>query len=79
VDNFLEEVLGVIFGRFFTGHRPWRGRPGGFFGGRGAIGKMGMRFFAVFDPLFARFGAVFTGFWALFRTLFIHVMCMPVC
>jgi hypothetical protein len=41
VDNFLEEVLGGIFGRFFTGHRPWRWRPGGFFDGRGAFGKMG--------------------------------------
>ena len=41
VDNFLEEVLGVIFGRFFGTHRPWRWRPGAFFGGRGAIGKMG--------------------------------------
>jgi len=41
VDNFLEEVLGGIFGRFFGSHRPWRWRPGGFFGGRGAFGKMG--------------------------------------
>ena len=24
VDNFLEEVLGVIFGRFLGTHRPWR-------------------------------------------------------
>jgi hypothetical protein len=41
VDNFFEEVLGGIFGRFFGTHRPWRWLPGGFFGGRGAIGKMG--------------------------------------
>ena len=55
VDNFLEEVLGAIFGRFLGTHRPWRWRQGRFFGGRGALGKMGKRFFAVFDPLFARF------------------------
>jgi len=24
VDNFFEEVLGGIFGRFFGTHRPWR-------------------------------------------------------
>jgi hypothetical protein len=41
VDNFLEEVLGGILGRFLGTHRPWRWRPGGFFGGRGAFGKMG--------------------------------------
>jgi hypothetical protein len=55
VDNFLEEVLGGISGRFLGGHRPWRWRPGAFFGGRGGNGKMGKRFFGVFDPLFARF------------------------
>ena len=41
VDNFLARVLEVIFGRFFITHRPWRWRPGAFFGGRGALGKMG--------------------------------------
>jgi hypothetical protein len=41
VDNFLARGLGGIGGRFLGGHRPRRGRPGGFFGGRGAIGKMG--------------------------------------
>jgi hypothetical protein len=45
VDNFLEEVLGEIFGRFLETHRPWRWRPGTFFGGRGAFGKMGKREF----------------------------------
>jgi len=41
VDNFFEEVLGGIFGRFLGTHRPWRWRQGRFFGGRGAFGKMG--------------------------------------
>jgi hypothetical protein len=69
----------MIFGRFWGTHRPWRRRPGGFFGGRGAIGKMGYWFFGVFDPFFARFGSVFSGFLRQFRTLSIHAMCMPLC
>jgi hypothetical protein len=48
VDNFFARVLGVILGRFFGTHRPWRWRPGGFFGGRGAFGKMGSRKFRFF-------------------------------
>jgi hypothetical protein len=79
VDNFLEPVWGVIFGRFFIGHRPWRWRPVGFFSQRPPNGKMGKRFFGVFDPLFARFGPVFVGFLRQFRTLSIHAMCIPLC
>jgi hypothetical protein len=79
VDNFLGEVLGGIFGRFWEVHRPWRWRPGGFFSQTPPNGKMGKRGFRAFFDFFRVFGSVFTGFWALFRTLSIHAMCIPLC
>jgi len=72
VDNFFEEVLGRIFGRFFGGHRPWRWRPGAFFGGRGALGKMGKCEFALFCSFlrgFGRFLPAFCGNLVLFASM----------
>jgi len=59
-------------GRFLGGHRPWRWRQGGFFGGRGALGKMGKCEFALFCSFlrgFGRFLPAFCGNLVLFASM----------